>query len=430
MNKEITRITNIINKVQGITDYQIHYAFKTSCELYYVLNKLETAREVEVDDTSVTIYKDFEEYKGSSSFSVSSSFSDKEIEEKIIAAYNRCEYVKNKFYELPKNETFECTNYDTNITKENLKNQALEVAKAIFKADVYKEGWINSTEIFLTVTENEFVNSKNVEIKYPTYKLMIEVIPTWRGEKEEVELYLSKESNTIDLEDITKTVNEKLLDAKNRGLAANVDDIKECQVILGLEETSSICKFFANQISYGMQYRNMASYKLNDEIQKGDNCDKLTIKGVPFIKGSATSSPIDGLGTKLCEKEIIKDGKAISLFGNAMYGYYMGIEKPTGNFVNFVVEGGSLSDEEMRKNQYLECINFSSFQLDLYSGFFGGEVRLGMYFDGKEKKPVSGFSVSGNIYELINQMHFSTEKGTCKGYLGPKYATCKMNVNK
>ena len=110
----------------------------------------------------------------------------------------------------------------------------------------------------------------------------------------------------------------------------------------------------------------MASYKLNDEIQKGDNCDKLTIKGVPFIKGSATSSPIDGLGTKLCEKEIIKDGKAISLFGNAMYGYYMGIEKPTGNFVNFVVEGGSLSDEEMRKNQYLECINFSSFQLDIY----------------------------------------------------------------
>ena len=90
MNKEITRITNIINKVQGITDYQIHYTFKTSCELYYVLNKLETAREVEVDDTSVTIYKDFEEYKGSSSFSVSSSFSDKEIEEKIIAAYNSC----------------------------------------------------------------------------------------------------------------------------------------------------------------------------------------------------------------------------------------------------------------------------------------------------------------------------------------------------
>lgn len=430
MNKETNRIINIIKKVQGITDYQVHYTFKKSCELYYVLNKLETAREIEVDDTSVIIYKDFEDFKGSSSFSVSSSFSDEEIKEKVVNAYDRCEYAKNKYYELPKNETITITDYETNICKENLKNQALEVAKAIFKADVYKEGWINSTEIFLTVTENEFVNSQNVEVKYPTYKLMIEVIPTWSGEKEEVELYLSKESNMIDLDDITNTVNEKLLDAKNRGLASSIDDLKEAQVILGLEETSMICRFFASQLTYNNQYRNMSSYKLNDEIQKGDNCDKLTITGVPFIKGSSLSAPIDGLGTKLCDKVIIENGKAVALHGNAMYGYYMQIDNPTGSYSNYVVTGGSLSDEEMRKNAYLECINFSAFQLDLYSGFFGGEVRLGMYFDGKEKKPVSGFSVSGNIYDFISQMHFSKEVGTCKGYLGPKYAICKMNVNK
>lgn len=430
MNKEITRIKNIINEVNGITDYQIHYTHKKSCQLYYVLKNLETARDVNVDLTNITIYKDFDNFKSSSSVKVSSSYSDEEIKDKIEEAYNNCKYVKNKYYKLPSNENIIQKEYQTNISKDNLNDQALEVAKAIFKADVYENGWINSTEIFLEVEENEFLNSQNVYAKYPKYRLMIEVIPTWKGEKEEVELYLSYESNKIDLDKITTIVNNKLMDAKNRGLATEVENVKDIDVVLGLEETSQICKFFTYDLGYSSQIKKMSHFNLNDDIQQGDECDKLTVTLVPFIEGSSSSAPIDSYGTLLKELNVIENGKVKSLFGDCMNGYYLGVDKPTGGYQNIVVKEGTYTDEMLYKKTHLKCINFSAFQLDFYTGFFGGEVRLGMFYDGKEYKPVSGFSVSGNIYELINKMRFSKDLDVNTGYSGPKYSICKMSVNK
>lgn len=428
--KNVQRIENIIKQTEGITAYDIHATVKTSCELYYILDKLETAREVEVDDAKVTIYKDVDDLRTSSTFNASISLTDEEVDAKVKEALNRCQYTKSKHYELPKNDDIEIKEYKTNIQKENLKEQALKVAEAVFRANVYKEGWINSTEIFLSVTENEFVNSQNVKVKYPTYKLFIEVIPTWKGVNEEVELYLSHSSSYIDYDKITVEVNNKLLDAKKRGKAQEIFDINRANVILGISETSSICRLFASDFSYRMIYNNMNRYKVDDEIQQGTKCDKLNIIGVPYLEKSSLSAPIDSYGTRLKETKIIKDGKGINIWGNTKDAAYLDITRPTGDFKNIKVETGSVSKQELFAKPYLLISNFSSFQLDRFSGFFGGEVRLGIYFDGEKEIPVTGFSVSGNIYEAINQMQFSVEKDSLDGYYGPKYSIVEMNINK
>ena len=60
--------------------------------------------------------------------------------------------------------------------------------------------------------------------------------------------------------------------------------------------------------------------------------------------------------------------------------------------------------------------------MDKFSGFFGGEVRLGIYFDGEKTYPVTGFSISGNMNEKKGQLVFSKEEiSTPSGYEGPKY---------
>ena len=103
INKEILRIENLI-KSCNVKDYKINYKNTSSCELYYVLNKLETAREVNVEEIYVTIYKDFDGFKGSSVFTISPSYSDDEVKVKINNAYDRCGYVKNQYFELPEKE--------------------------------------------------------------------------------------------------------------------------------------------------------------------------------------------------------------------------------------------------------------------------------------------------------------------------------------
>ena len=90
------------------------------------------------------------------------------------------------------------------------------------------------------------------------------------------------------------------------------------------------------------------------------------------------------------------------------------------------VECGNTSETELKKEPYIECLKFSGMQMDSISGFFGGEVRLGIYFDGTNTYPVTGFSISGNIKEKRSELTLSKEQiSTSSGYEGPKYILVK-----
>ena len=427
INKEVQRIENLI-KSCNVVDYKINYKNTSSCELYYVLNKLETAREVNVEEINVTIYKDFDGFKGSSVFTISPGYSDEEIKERINNAYERCSYVKNKHFNLPEKEAIDLSSFKSDFD-EDLNTVATNIAKQIFKADVYREGWINSTEIFVSKITNEFLSSKGVNVCYPMTKVMLEIIPTWSGEKEEVELYFTSQSSKVKYEKIFNEVNNILENAKNRSEAVKLENVKTCKVILGQDEVRSAIKEFTGHLAYSSKFRHMSKYNVGDLIQQGDECDKLTVIAVPYLENSTLSSPIDSLGTVLKETVLIEDGKAVNMYGDAQSGQYLGVEKPIGAFRNVLVKPGSKTYAEMTSEPYLECLYFSSFQMDSFTGYYGGEVRLGMYFDGVKKVPVTGFSISGNIYEDINKMRFSKEKASIEGYEGPKYLEVTMSIN-
>ena len=86
-----------------------------------------------------------------------------------------------------------------------------------------------------------------------------------------------------------------------------------------------------------------------------------------------------------------------------------------------VVKEGTKSFAEMAKEPYIRCVKFSGIQVDMNSGFFGGEVRLGYYFDGEKEIPVTGFAISGDLNVARGQFVFSSETVTLGGYHGPKY---------
>ena len=164
-------------------------------------------------------------------------------------------------------------------------------------------------------------------------------------------------------------------------------------------------------------------YSLKDKVSDTKFC--LTLK--PGVKGAANSSRFDGNGVLLKNTKIIKESHVSSYHGDIRFGHYLGVKKITGNIPVVSIE---CETEEYRKGQYLVIENFSSPQLDSSSGYFGGEVRLARYFDGKKFIPVSGFSISGNIYEELKTIGFSKENVTDPNYTGPKYLIFKgMSVH-
>jgi predicted Zn-dependent protease len=86
-----------------------------------------------------------------------------------------------------------------------------------------------------------------------------------------------------------------------------------------------------------------------------------------------------------------------------------------------------MSFDEMKVDKYLHIVNFSDFQVDSFTGYFGGEIRLGFYHDGSTVIPVTGGSISGNITEVSGKLTFSTQMQKETGYEGP-YALCIEKV--
>ena len=75
----INKIVKLLKENSEVTAYKVIENKSESVELFYVTDKLETNRVTDIKSYSVTVYHDFESFRGSSSFEVSLSHSDEEI---------------------------------------------------------------------------------------------------------------------------------------------------------------------------------------------------------------------------------------------------------------------------------------------------------------------------------------------------------------
>nr|MCR4855474.1 hypothetical protein [Erysipelotrichaceae bacterium] len=331
---------------------------------------------------------------------------------------SKAKAAKNPYYPLTeKTENLK----DVNSDRKDLNEIATKAAKAVFKADVYKNGWINSTEIFVSKLREEFINSNGVDHISDRFRIEIECIPTWSNRKEEFELYKFYESNRIDYRQITAEIDEILNLAKARSNARTLKDVKvpeDLNVLVKNDMLELLVENFAMDLNYRSIFMHDNHYNKGDLIS--NNRFDLTMK--PVIAGCAASRRFDSHGTVLRSVNLIKDGVAKNTFGDIQFGYYNNEKKISGNLPVAQVKAEGI---DYRKEPHLIIENFSAPQLEPDSGYWGGEVRLARYFDGKKYVPLTGFSISGNIYDDIKDVKFSKEENITARYKGPKYMIFK-----
>ena len=64
----------------------------------------------------------------------------------------------------------------------------------------------------------------------------------------------------------------------------------------------------------------------------------------------------------------------------------------------------------------------SGLQVDTYSDYIGGEVRLAYYFDGTHRIPLTGISISAKLSHVLNHLRLSSETTVQGRYAGPAAA--------
>ena len=365
----INEIIELLNNNHEVHDYEININRIKSAQLFFVLDALETNRYNDNSDITVTVYHDFEEFRGSSEFVVNSADDIDSIREKIKIAINQSLNSKNKKFNLYDNND-NYVSFDS-IQNEDLNDVAIKTAKAVYKANHFENGWINSLEVFIREIETEYINSKNVHHKFLKRSGEVEVIPTFKN-NEEYELYLDFKFIDEDYDYITKRTEKIFEDARNRSIAQKLELDKDVDVILN-DETGFFLRNLANDISYDVVYSCMNHFKIDDVITDR-NIDMIY---KPYVKGVANSFPFDSNGVVLKDKKIIENGKVIDYWGSYRFGQYLKQSDISG--VERVLSVDTFENEPELGENYLEIMSFSSPQFDASSGYFGGEVRLALY---------------------------------------------------
>jgi PmbA protein len=64
----------------------------------------------------------------------------------------------------------------------------------------------------------------------------------------------------------------------------------------------------------------------------------------------------------------------------------------------------------------------SGLQLDLYTNYIGGEIRLAYYHEGNTAVPITGISISGKLDEVLSSIRLSRNTAVYGSYSGPEKA--------
>lgn len=418
----VNELKELIENNKDISAYEIRNTVNESYQFFYVMEELETNRCVNAEETVAVVYTDSEGQRGSSSVVITSADDRDTVTEKLKAAVRKAGQAANPYYPLAEKTENIHTVSDSTC---DLSLIARNTADAVFAAQAGSDAQLNATEIFADHNTIRFLNSSGIDHSYDTYSVFCETIPSYDGEKEDVELYFSRYADITDPAEFTETVGTALSNVRYRYEALKLEDVtvpENCLVAVQGDMLRNIMTNFAQELSYSRQYYKMSHSKLSDQISAVPF--DMILKGQE--EGICGSSPVDPNGIVLKDTKVIDQGRASAFWGDQRFGYYLKEEHITGSYPVVCVQNYPVISEEDLKRPVLYLMNFSAPQLESSSGYFGGEVRLGLLVEGDKVTPVTGFSVSGNIYEAVNTARFSEETASvsAKGrmsFKGPKY---------
>ena len=414
------KIIDALKKNPQVSDYKINLSAKESYESFYVKGKLETVRRTDVCDKIVTVYVDHDGFKGDSQFFVYPSTTQEELVDLIEKAVQKASLLNNKMYTLPENEAGEYT-VESNFSAYTLPELAGKIADAVFAANKVENANLNSVEVFVNRYTDTVCNSRGIHKTQVRYDAMVEAIPTYNGENESVELYQQYNFSEFSAETVGKEIAEKLQEVTARSAAVKPDVTLNCKVILNKQELAELFQNISRDLHFSTVYSHAGLFHKGDDVQQAPTGDKITITMAGSLPGNIRSACFDSDGMTLKTTRIVEEGKAVAYYGDNRFGQYLE-EVPTGNLRCLQVETGTACPKCLSQAPYLEVLSMSGLQVDFFSDYIGGEIRLAYYCDGEKITPVTGISITGSLKQVLSSIRLSCNSAVYNGYCGPEKA--------
>ncbi len=398
----------------GVTEWTMETQAVHTAELFFIKHDLDMRRMKDTCKYFVNVFKDTEAdgkaLKGQSKFIAVPGMSYDEILDAVKSAFFAAALAANPTWKLPDACKDEHIPAKGKLAEMAAEDAAMEMAEAAFSADVQEKGFINTLEIFVEKTMVAFESSAGSDVSYDICRIEGEFVAQCK-EPEDVEMFHQFAYDDIQTEALKAKVEDALKVVTDRAVAAKALPTGTYDVILSGEQMYTMMGYFLERGNAAMVFPGYSTWKIGSKVQDDGDGEKLNIT----LRAQA---PYSSEGLPMKDMEFIENGTLKAYHGGVRLSYYMGVE-PRGNFDSLTLDAGSTSFEEMKQKPYLYPVCFSDFQMDSFSGYFGGEIRLAYLFDGEKIKVVTGGSINGTLADCSGRMVFSKERYDTLRYKGP-----------
>ncbi len=412
----------------GIADWKIFETRKSQAESFFVGAALDMTRRVESTELRLVVYADTEEdgkrLRGEASAIVHPTMGSSEIKDLVHRAAFAAARSRNPWFPLPEPASARIKVGPSAFEQKEAGAWMAELAEALYRHDGSSGSRINSLELFLSRSEVRILSSRGIDVGFVRHRGYAEytVETSSTDSPGGVELTDELSFSEPDFGRLSDEVARRLSWVRERAAARSMPRIQGLPLLLGGREAEAALAWFFGNSSSSRIYAKTSPFALGVSVHgteaKAGNFDPVGITAEALLPGCPASAPYDLDGFPLAPTPCIEAGIAKAFVGPGRYAHYLGLP-PSGDYGLFSAAGGSLTDAELRSRPHLEVAFFSNFNMDLDSGDFGGEVRLAWHFDGKTRRPITGGSVTGSMFENRGLMRLSRERSLASSMFGP-----------
>ena len=408
----------------GIEEYTVIKKKERTAELFFVKKQLDTRRIKDVTKYHVTVFrigeKDGMKLKAETALTLLDSMSDAEAVKALKDAYYAAQFAMNPYYEAPDPVAAPQIKKTGRLAEEAPEKAAGIMAEALFAADGAEGAFVNSAEVFIVKKELRVITSAGTDVSWTDAKAEGEFVVQAK-EPEDVEMHKQFGYDELETEALTAKVRESLEFVRDRARAQRILKSGNYDLLLTGENVAEVLSFYLGRSSAQLIYPHYSTWSVGEDVQGETAGERLDIT-------LRASSPYSAEGIPMRDRKLIENGVMRLAHGPNRFCRYLGTE-PTGNYEKFSCDNaGSAGFEEMKRTPCLWAVTFSDFQMDYFSGHFGGEIRLAYLIEDGKMTPVTGGSVNGSIIDAQKDIAFSSDRFRSEEYEGP-YAVLLKGIS-
>ena len=431
------RLLEALGRHPAIHDWTVRLQRGRSAQIYLVGSAVENVRQVEREAYEVEVFNDHqangEAVRGSATVPMSRADLDR-LPEVLDTAATMASMVHNRPWSLPEpgDELPEVDLADPRLTTIDGALAAVrEVADTIRQlAAVGADDGVrlSAAELFVNSVEEELHNSRGIVAEATSTHLLLEVALLARRGDDEAEYFRQAEARRLTDLRIEDTVVEGSRMARDK-LGATAPQTRVGAVVMSGEALpqlfggSAVSQVGAllTQASAATAYSKLSRLEVGRPIY-GDlepAGDVLTLRANARLPFGVGSYRFDADGVPAHDLLVIEDGVLRARPATQRYAQYLGLPVSGRPGMAQVAPGSTTEAQLLDDGPVYQVVAFSAPNVDSLTGDFGMEIRLGYEHGSGSPRPITGGSVTGNLFEAFADVSLASETRTHTNYDGP-----------